>query len=63
MIKSFTIAFALAAVAIMGVVGPAEAYSQAGTHLMWISPYKAALYTVRHDNATCPNVPLRAGKM
>jgi hypothetical protein len=37
-IRSFNIAFALAAVAIIGVVGQAEAYSQAGTHLMWINP-------------------------
>jgi hypothetical protein len=63
MIRSFTIPFALAAVAIIGVVGQAKAYSQPGTHLMWMNPYKAAAYTVRHDNATCPNMRLKAGKL
>lgn len=62
MIRSFIIAFALATVAITGVAGQAEANSQAGTHLMWITAYKAAPYAVRHDNATCPNMPFRASK-
>ena len=62
MIKSFISALALTTVAITGIVGQAQAKSQAGTHLMWITPYKAAPYAVRHDNATCPNMPLKASK-
>ncbi len=61
MIKPFITALALT-VALTGVVAQAQAKTQPGTHLMWVTPYKAAPYAVRHQNASCPNMPFYTGK-
>lgn len=60
MLKPLITALALAAMTMTGITAQAEA--KAGTHTMWITPFKAAPYAVLHDNATCPNRPSNSGK-
>jgi len=62
MIKSFIAALALTTLAATGIVGQAQAKTQAGTHLMWVYPPKAAVYAVRHENGKCPNMPWNANR-
>lgn len=63
MYKSFIVALTIGAAAMSGGVAQAaqaQPRSQAGTHLMWVYPFKSNPYAARHDNKTCPNMPSNA---